>query len=312
MLIGYSITKGQQAEPPEGLQLFMLWNIATGRHVTSWGGQYGSVRSVHILPDSKRALSLCGGLTLWELASGRELWTSKTYTFGAGQVGVSPDGTLAITDGCDDPSIGRIIKVWDVDTGKLIRSLDTVCGTISSFVISPDNKLAFYGCYDGTPEGSEVRLCKLDSGETIQSLDGTKGWRAGGVFTRDSKFAISPKSADDNKTGSRLVCWDVAKAEISLIFEGFGYSPIALTSDGEHVLARVGRSRFDLWNVKTGKVVNSGHVNVSPRDVTAIAYSNDGSLVFTSGVTKVGHQDKVTNEVWNISTGKLVQKLDPE
>jgi RNA polymerase sigma factor (sigma-70 family) len=118
-------------DPDHQAGLVTLWDVATGQIIRALEGHRGGVHAVAIAPDGKTIASGGDGpirsvpgvtrvvseVRLWDIATGRLLWTFE------GELGVvrglafAPDGKTVIY--CDDGAVG-IIRV---ETGKLERIL---------------------------------------------------------------------------------------------------------------------------------------------------------------------------------------------
>jgi len=157
-----------------------LWDVATGNDLRSFTGHNGQVTSVAFSPDGRFALSASRDtfgfsagrdytLKLWELASGKELWSFTEHSGQINSVAFSPDGRFALSD-----SLDNALKLWDAATGKELRSFSGHTGSISSVAFSPDGRLALSGSDDGTAriwdiaKGREVaRMMAAPNGEWL-------------------------------------------------------------------------------------------------------------------------------------------------
>ncbi|MBY0525505.1 MAG: hypothetical protein K2R98_19015, partial [Gemmataceae bacterium] len=257
LLLGHRIVKGRRAWLPATLQLFVLWDIAKGEPIKSWGGQNGSVYFLRFLPDGKRAIVLeeTRGLSLIDAFTGREVWVTKPYSNGTGfPVGLSPDGTLALTTGADGDSDAQILKVWDVSKGKLLRELGKA--SVSSITVSPDNKRGFTGC-GGTidePPGA-VRVWRLSDGEVLRAWKGAEGWSAVGSIFPDNKSALLMKNGERGSSALRLMVVNIVTGETMRMFDAQFALALCLTPDAKRVVAQTGSSTFTTWETETGKAI---------------------------------------------------------
>lgn len=122
-----------------------------------------------------------GRVTLWDVASGREIGTLRGHGKGVMQVTFSRDGKLIASAGSDNT-----IRIWDVASQRELRTLAGHTAYIESMDFSPDGRLLASASDDGgtflwdTTTGEHlVTLVSLDDGNewmvvTPQGLfDGT-------------------------------------------------------------------------------------------------------------------------------------------
>ncbi|MBC8170154.1 MAG: WD40 repeat domain-containing protein, partial [Anaerolineae bacterium] len=114
---------------------------------------WAEVDKVILSADSKVlvALSTLHGLPspskvwVWDVASGAELLLLEDdLTLGAGDVALSPDGSLLASSFCSDINRTEIclgqIQLWDTSTGALVAVFDVESGFVTSLVFSQDGK----------------------------------------------------------------------------------------------------------------------------------------------------------------------------
>lgn len=118
---------GRYALSPYMMGSIVLWDVATGRPLTSYSGHPNTFRghsgffSVALSPDGKYGLSggSDGSLKLFDISSGIDLLDIKAHpTFGAVTfAGFSPDGKFILSGGADG-----LVKQWDARSGAEIRT----------------------------------------------------------------------------------------------------------------------------------------------------------------------------------------------
>ncbi len=125
-----------------------------------------------------------GQVTLWDVASGRELGALKGHGKGVTGVAFSRDGRLLASSGSDNT-----IKLWDVATRSELRTLRGHTTNIDSLDFSPDGHLLASASDDGS-----TFLWDTNTGEhlvTLISLDDGGEWM---VVTPQGLFDGTPVS----------------------------------------------------------------------------------------------------------------------
>ena len=181
---------------------------------------------------------------------------------------------------------------------------------------SPDGKHLLLG----TEHGSAM-LWDAGSGRLVQTFEHTKVGEHT-TFGRDVTVVFSP---DGTRvlTGGRgektAKLWDAATGQL---IQSFGESTegidkdlkwvsLAFSPDGTRVLTgpkgygnRVvasGNTSLSLWEVATGRLIRT--MEGDPRGVAFAAFSQDGTLIVTSG-DKRGHN---ALNFWDLETGRLIR-----
>ena len=123
-----------------------------------------------------------GQVTLWDVASGREIGALKGHGKGVTQVAFSRDGRLLASSSTD-----HTIKIWDVAARRELRTLTGHTSNIDSIDFSPDSRLLASASDDGG-----TFLWDANTGEhllTLISLDDGGEWM---VVTPQGLFDGTP------------------------------------------------------------------------------------------------------------------------
>ena len=136
---------GRSALSGSGDRTLKLWDVATGRELSTLAGHTAAVTSVAFSPDGGSVLSGSAdeSLKLWDVATGKEIRTFTGHTERVMSVAISPDGR-SVLSGSDDMRL----KLWDVATGKEIHSFTGHADSVGSVVFSPDGRSALSGSHD--------------------------------------------------------------------------------------------------------------------------------------------------------------------
>ncbi|MGI2903573.1 AAA-like domain-containing protein, partial [Tolypothrix sp. VBCCA 56010] len=234
---------GKTLASASGDKTIKLWNLATGKEITSLTGHKESVNSVVFSPDGKTLASASNDKTikLWNLATGKEITSLTGHQESVNSVVFSPDGkTLA------SASNDKTIKLWNLATGKEIASLTGHQDWVNSVVFSPDGKTLASASNDKT-----IKLWNLATGKEIASLTGHQDWVSSVVFSPDGKTLAS---ASNDKT---IKLWNLAtgKEIASLTGHQDWVSSVVFSPDGKTLASASNDKTIKLWNLATGKEI---------------------------------------------------------
>src|SRR5262249_12126745 len=113
------------------------------------GGLAGTVQCLAISPDGKRLAAgggfyspeVEGGLTLWDVATGKVIWTRGVKETTVKSAAFSPDGrSLAGGYGVYYVQAKGHVKVWDVASGQEKPFLADLAGGINALAFHPDGQ----------------------------------------------------------------------------------------------------------------------------------------------------------------------------
>ncbi|MBY0528385.1 MAG: hypothetical protein K2R98_33650 [Gemmataceae bacterium] len=311
LLLGHQLTNSDLRPLPRDLQLFVLWDLIKGERVKSWGGYDGAVRFLKLLPDGKRALCMLDsrGLTLIDMASGKEIWAVNPNTHGTSwNIGLSPDGTLALTQGSDDTSYARILKVWNVQTGMLVRTLGKSGGSGSTLMISPDNKSALSGCQGQSR--ADILVWRLSDGEVVRWFKGSDGWSIAGPFLPDSKSAFLMKGGAKPDDDQNLLLVNLLTGEVLRTFNGSVVNPLGLTPDGKRLTTRTGQATVTVWDPNNGDLLRTLELPRNDQGIDPMIVSRDGKRLFTS--VRLPNAPYLRNELWDVQEGTMLRTFGYE
>jgi WD40 repeat protein len=175
-----------------------VWDLPSGRPVTTLRGDLAEVNALALSPDGRRAVTGSGQTTLllWDLADGTARTLSKTPGYGnfPGQVLFSPDGRqIAAFTGVD------FVTVFDAATGEQRFTLSGHTGMVRQIAISPDCKRLASASEDRT-----VRVWNLSTGRELLRLETPAGTPARLAFTSDGR-SLTAVAADGS-----VVVWDAS------------------------------------------------------------------------------------------------------
>lgn len=251
----------------------ILWDIAAGKVIRTWTVKASTYAGM-FSPDG-RTLALgtnewefkegnekerkgkstgenTAVLSLWETATGKQLWRSAGYLEGVLSIAFSPDGKTLVSGGeyfhREKGDRHGEIKLWDTATGKILRELPGLVKRVECVRFSPDGKYLASICGGGPIILWDV---KAANGPRRVWEDPDNGWTL--TFSPDSRrlawcsqqairlIDLPPPKGQDY-LGGHTGSWPIVAASIPFV---------AFSPDGKTVLSAGDRVR--IWNANTGE-----------------------------------------------------------
>jgi WD40 repeat protein/tRNA A-37 threonylcarbamoyl transferase component Bud32 len=301
-------------------------------------GFVADVTALAVSPDEKTLLTgdAIGICRLIDLATGKELWESRSHTRGITSVAFVPGQEVVLTASTDQsvavrnretgeeflrrvfkhpkPVTGlavsrdgtravtacgdEAVRVWDVAASKELREIE--CGSApTSVAISPDGKLMLV-----VTANQQVRMWGLESGEELSADDGSQG-----PLLDFAKQGISVWSADFAEDGLKILAvggaeahlWDLRGARRLVTYSPqSAVSSIAFSPGGDRFVTGSWDNAARVWDVASGTAKLKVGTGVHRGFVNAAAFSPDGTRLATAS------DDRVV--VWDAASGeKLVE-----
>jgi WD40 repeat protein len=243
------------------------------------------VRSIPILgeagclsfsPHSKTlALMISGGMSLWDVATGKELMSLAGPSF-IQAMSVSPDGRYVALG--EAQSVG----IWELSTRRQVGQLATASEAVA---FSPDGKMV--ACV-GVDE--PIRVWDFEKGNAIWSLDAQE-WVRALVFSPDGEFLASGDNDTDH--GSRIMVWNVKTGKLMVVSQSDSWPSL------EKVREEWLRGRLDGTYVSEDDRVAAletatGHV----WDCICLAFSPDGAILASAGCETADRGSSALIRLW--------------
>jgi RNA polymerase sigma factor (sigma-70 family) len=158
-------------------RIIRLWDLAAGREIRSMRGER-PVEAVAFSPDARLLATgqLDGRLSLWDVATGREVILLAREEQAITAVAFSPDGRLLASASGVRPRapqawVSPPLRLWDALTGKEVARLPGAGADISSLAFAPDGIHLASGLWDSTALIWDLSVIAGAETERIRSLD---------------------------------------------------------------------------------------------------------------------------------------------
>jgi WD40 repeat protein len=271
------------------------WDIRTGKPLTTWESQAGSlIYGLTFTPDGKRLIS--GGsdraVRVWGVAAGKEVRPFGENLEPIVAVAVAGNGTVAAG------GQRGTVYLWDAE-GKEIRRLPRDGSRLFGLAFAPDGKTLAVGTRKiirlwGLADGKELHQC----GNAVDT-DVTS-------YNNDIALAFSPDGRFLAALGKTLRMLDLDGKDFAITRGRWTVqlpkrpSSMAFSPDGKQLAIAGGGQEIRFLDATTGQA--SRRADGHQHQITCVAVSPDGRLVAS------GSRDH-SLFLWDIRTGHTRQRL---
>jgi RNA polymerase sigma factor (sigma-70 family) len=240
-------------------------------------------------------------VTLWAVASRKELHTLRGHTAPIFCLAFSPDGkTLASATGdyIKETCPGEV-KLWDVATGKERARLPGHRRMVLSLAFSPDGKTL-------ASSSDTVKLWDVGTGKEKLELKPTGGSPWSLAFSPDGKVLATGVGVWEDNTPGFVYLWDARTGKERATLRGhrgvvacLGFAP-----DGKTLASADSRGTLKLWDAATGRE-RTGIANPESSFLRqSLAFTRDGTTLVTTMLTHGEGWDGLAVKLWEVATGK--------
>ncbi|MBV8402855.1 MAG: caspase family protein, partial [Gammaproteobacteria bacterium] len=208
---------------------------------------------------------------LWDIASGRELRSTRGHAGEVWSVACSPDGHTLASGGYD-----HAVKLWDAATGHELRTIAADAGWVESVAFSPSGRVLASGGADHA-----VKLWDVGSGAKLHTLEGHAAFVKSVAFSRNGRLLVSG-GAD---RAVRL--WRTGDGhELRAIAAHEGWvGAVVFTPDNRNVASRGADQNIRVWDLISGRRLQNIAVGAVASGSGSIAISPDGRTLASGGAS---------------------------
>lgn len=276
-------------------------DLKDGAHLSKVKDPLGTVLSVSISPDGRKAIGGGGGgrdgvtLCLWDLESNVMIQQSEEHSGYVRAVAYAPVEEQAIVG--DDSGT---ISLWDLDEFQVIRRFVGHAGSIRRDCLSwaADGRTFLSGGSDGSiclwhMETGAQLACFNPGGRQVESL----------ALSPDGKYALSSYLSG----GQLVIYWDLqAQREInrfavpahSSLVDKTYVTSVAFAPDGETALFGLAFGTVLWWDIHDWKEIAMNRLY--EHELAFVAFSEDGGECISVGCDSDDVSAKASLRFWNL------------
>ncbi len=221
----------------------------------------------------------------------RNLERSGVHTGRVVRVDVIPDSNFAISASYDGT-----LKVWDWATGQIVHTLEGHRRRINDVALTLNGRYAISASGDRT-----IKVWDLMTAQVVRAIEGHTKEVDDIAVTPDGRYIISAS------WGDLLRVWDLDTGQFIRTLEGHTQRTVKL---GDFYVAMLDDKTLQVWD-SSAQLVDTleGYMW---QELAPVAVTPDGRFAVCAGLisTSAFYTRKYMLYVWEISTGRCVQKIE--
>ncbi len=272
-------------------------DFAHGKELRRFGSFPGDLGWLAFAPDGKTLASAGSGepvVRLWDVATGREVFTHPGHVMGISELAVSPaDGT--IFTGSDDGTLRR----WDPASGRELGVVARFKDGVGALAVAPDGKTLLLH----RPSEDRVLWSLTEQRELgVSPARSMERPASGSPFLRtDNSWSPIGGSGMPRPAMCASFCARNGRKEVLPWCTAF-FAP-----DGEHVITAEPGGVW-IWDIASGRDVRQA-VKTNKIRASGVALSADGRFLATGGYFSTIDTVDTTIRIWELASGKEVATL---
>jgi WD40 repeat protein/AAA+ ATPase superfamily predicted ATPase len=265
-----------------------LWEVSTGRHLSSLTGHTGRVRYVTFKPNSKIVASGSEDRTirLWDIVTEKCIGIFEGHKGTIRCIAFNPTNQLFASSNDD-----KTIRLWDSATQTHVATLVGHTHTVSSVAFNSDGQTLVSGSDDQT-----LKLWEVGTSHCLRTFHGYMQLLESIAFHPDG---IHLASGGNDKI---VRLWNTQSGQCLKILRGHTnlVRAVAFSPNGKFLASGSYDSTTRLWNIETGTWIHllTGHTD----EISSIAFSSDSKIIASS--SRDG-----TVRLYSTATGKPLKTL---
>lgn len=273
---------GQLGQPAE-VKIWDMDRAGTGREALNLSGRTGIYCKVRFSPDGRQLAVASGAVagqdgrvSVFDAASGQEMFPPLAVPGGCGDVAFAPDGKrLAAAAGNSTGTVDQVpsdVFIWDAHSGQEIGRCTGHRSAVTWLAFSPDGQMLVTAGHDHT-----VRVWDARAFREARVLLGHR------AIIRAVAFAPDGRSLTSGGEDGVVRIWDPAIGEELFALRGHTADiyGVAYTPDGSRLVSAGMDRILHVWDARTSQEARILRNHNGP--VLGVAFSPDGRWLATGG-----------------------------
>jgi WD40 repeat protein len=280
-----------------------VWDVLSGKCIMAVTDYSTSVTHLSFLPSGNRVVSTTdsGSICVHSIKSNERKILQQSDVNKLGSIAISPDGKVLLSGATDTKA-----SIWNLDSGVVMRVLDPKHrvghrGQIWATTYSKDGKMVASG--DNTAnKSSGLKLWQASDGKLIRIFkSGTVSHLS---FSPDGRMLVSCWTGSED-----VKVFDTHSGKLILKLPNHkdGATGCEFSSDGRYLLTAAEDADTRLWDVATGKCIQTYSDTVRPRE--GLSFSGAYTIAISRNDSMIMGTHAGSIDIWDTRSGLLIRKL---